>query len=88
MAPQQKSNAQLSHEQSIKSELYGIDISFSLLATVCVGLRFWAHHLRASTARYGCDDLLVLISMFMVWINFALNAVSKFYYSAFRDSRC
>lgn len=60
----------------MKSELYGIDISFTLLAVLCVFLRFWARW--RSTGSYGWDDWLVLTSMFMVWINFALNAVSEY----------
>lgn len=59
----------------MKSELYGIDISFTLLAVLCVFLRLWARH--RSAGSYGWDDWLVLISMFIVWINFALNAVSE-----------
>jgi len=75
MATQQESEALLSHVQTMRSGLYGIDISFTLLAVLCVCLRFWARH--RSAGSYGWDDWLVLVAMVMVWINFALNAVSK-----------
>lgn len=60
----------------MKTELYGIDISFTILAVLAVCLRFWARY--RSAGSYGWDDWLVLISLFMVFANFALNAVSKF----------
>lgn len=62
-------------DDSMKSELYGIDISFTILGALAVGLRFWARH--RSAGNYGWDDWLVLVSMFILFINFALNAVSK-----------
>lgn len=75
MSTQQKTDTQLSHEQHQKAELYGIDISFTLLAVMAVAMRFWARW--RSLGKYGWDDWLVLISLFLVFINFALNAVSK-----------
>lgn len=75
MATQTKSAAQLAHESAMKLQLYGIDITFTLLAVIAVCLRFWARHWSAGS--YGWDDWLVLASLFMVFVNFALNAVSK-----------
>lgn len=60
---------------SMKSQLYGIDISFTLLAVMAVGLRFWAR--ARSAGSYGWDDWLVLVSVPLVFTNFAMNAISK-----------
>ena len=69
-----ESNAGLAaRTASAKAELYGIDISFTVLAVIAVCLRFWARY--RSAGNYGWDDWLVLVSMFIVFINFALNAV-------------
>ncbi|KAK5076367.1 hypothetical protein LTR64_006153 [Lithohypha guttulata] len=65
--------ASLTDQQAMKAELYGIDITFTVLAVASVALRFWARH--HSEAKCGWDDWLVLVSMFLVFINFALNAV-------------
>lgn len=60
---------------SMKAELYGIDVSFTVLAVIAVGLRFLARH--RSAGSHGWDDWLVLISMFILFANLAMNVVSK-----------
>lgn len=61
--------------QSIKAELYGIDVSFTLLAVLAVIFRFWARY--RSSGNYGWDDWLVLVSLTLVFANFAMNTISE-----------
>lgn len=64
----------MGHESSIKAQLYGIDVTFTLLAALAVGLRFVARSRRAGNL--GWDDRLCLASLFFTIANFALNAIS------------
>lgn len=65
----------MGHAADMKAQLYGIDITFTLLAAMAVGLRFVA---RARTAGgYGWDDWLCLVSLGVTIANFAMNAISE-----------
>lgn len=60
---------------SMKAQLYGIDVTFTLLAAMAVGLRFVARSKRVGNL--GWDDHLCLISLIFTIANFALNAISE-----------
>lgn len=75
MASEPKSDSQMEYEKSMKSRLYGIDISFTVLAAIAVVLRFWARH--RSAGSHGWDDWLVVISVSILFISLALNAISE-----------
>lgn len=53
--------AQAAQEQSMKSHLYSIDISFTLLAVLAVIFRLWARY--RSAGSYGWDDWLLVASL-------------------------
>lgn len=60
----------------MKAQLYGIDITFTVLAATAVVFRFVARSRVAGL--YGWDDWLCLISLCVTFANFAMNAISKF----------
>lgn len=73
MASATKSQEQLDFEQSIKSNQYGIDISFTVLATLAVSLRYWAR--QRSAGSHGWDDCLVFLALCSLFVSMALNAI-------------
>lgn len=65
----------MGNHSSIKAQLYGIDISFTLLAALAVGLRVIVRS--RSAGNYGWDDHLCVISLVLTFANFTLNAISE-----------
>lgn len=68
-------SAELAVAASVKTEVYSVNICFTTLATLAVIFRLWARC--RSTGFYGFDDWLIVSSLVVVLVNFALNIISK-----------
>ena len=75
MASEPNPQAQTSLQHHIRSQLYGIDISFTVLAVIAVALRFWARC--RSAGSHGWDDWLVLLALCALFVSLGMNVISE-----------
>lgn len=66
-------DGQLVPDASLKREMYSVEIVFLVLAILSVCGRYWARY--RSVASFGADDWLVLASLILLFVTFAMNAI-------------